>query len=387
MPADCSGVGSCVMFKWRDADSKFRYNSGTWDPKTISACFPGNTDPTKPQLDRVGIYLVAKHENFTGLLVQASRSRTTRSWTSSRCPHRSVPRERTRERCGHRSVRPCGPAPTQVGRVPEGGGGLPHHPPRGPGDERLPLRRLAISVDTSRWYDEMGRVQKAADAAALAGVPFLPFDMTNATLRAKEVAKRNGYDDASPDVVVKVEKGLAVQPAQGDRLLADPQQLRRPHRFVEHHAHPHGTADYKGPAPMGSPCNTFGNEPDAGTGVSSPAPTDTALGTSCPRVYDCPTSGPGSRASARSKSNGDRYMNSYCATKYRTTSAPATTNNEYDPTAAQSTPGKRGYIWVVRVQQAAVGQPSGCSSTTRPTSTPVAPPAPACRPHPLSTTT
>ena len=27
------------------------------------------------------------------------------------------------------------------------------------------------------------------------------------------------------------------------------------------------TADYKGPAPMGSPCNTFGNEPNAGGGT------------------------------------------------------------------------------------------------------------------------
>jgi len=67
MPTSCAGVASCVMFRWRDADKRFRYNSGTWDPKTISACFPGNTDPTKPQLDRVGINLVAKHQNFTGL--------------------------------------------------------------------------------------------------------------------------------------------------------------------------------------------------------------------------------------------------------------------------------------------------------------------------------
>ena len=45
----------------------------------------------------------------------------------------------------------------------------------------------------------MNRVQKAADAAALAGVPYLPYDLANATLRAKEVAKRNGYDDAAAE--------------------------------------------------------------------------------------------------------------------------------------------------------------------------------------------
>jgi TadE-like protein len=64
MPTTCSGYTSCVKFTWRDADNKFRYSSGSWDPKTISACFPGTG---ANGLDRVGIALVAKHENFTGL--------------------------------------------------------------------------------------------------------------------------------------------------------------------------------------------------------------------------------------------------------------------------------------------------------------------------------
>ena len=60
MPTSCAGYSSCVMFKWRPSENKFRYNSGTWISSTINACFPGN-------LDRVGIQLVAKHKNFTGL--------------------------------------------------------------------------------------------------------------------------------------------------------------------------------------------------------------------------------------------------------------------------------------------------------------------------------
>ena len=60
MPTSCAGIASCVMFKWRDTENKFRYNSGSWISSTISACFPGN-------LDRVGVALVAKHKNFTGL--------------------------------------------------------------------------------------------------------------------------------------------------------------------------------------------------------------------------------------------------------------------------------------------------------------------------------
>ncbi len=60
MPTSCSGFSNCVMFKWRPTENKFRYFSGSWISSTINACFPGN-------LDRVGIQLVAKHKNFTGL--------------------------------------------------------------------------------------------------------------------------------------------------------------------------------------------------------------------------------------------------------------------------------------------------------------------------------
>jgi hypothetical protein len=64
MPSSCSGFTSCVMFVWRPNQNAFRYNSGSWDPKTISACFPGTGTQA---LDRVGIQLVAEHRNFTGL--------------------------------------------------------------------------------------------------------------------------------------------------------------------------------------------------------------------------------------------------------------------------------------------------------------------------------
>lgn len=60
MPTSCAGFSSCVMFKWRPSENKFRYNSGSWISSSINACFPGN-------LDRVGIALSAKHKTFTGL--------------------------------------------------------------------------------------------------------------------------------------------------------------------------------------------------------------------------------------------------------------------------------------------------------------------------------
>ncbi len=131
------------------------------------------------------------------------------------------------------------------------------------------LGLAATALDTARWYLEVERVQKAADAAALAGVPYLPQDLpalTKARARALEVAKRNGYDDASADVAITVQ--------QGNR----PSQLRVTisaeveNQFGSMIGVPATTitrtsvADFTGPAPMGSPCNTFGNEPDSGAG-------------------------------------------------------------------------------------------------------------------------
>jgi Flp pilus assembly protein TadG/V8-like Glu-specific endopeptidase len=214
---------------------------------------------------------------------------------------------------------------------------------------------MAISIDTSRWYDEMNRVQKAADAAALAGVPFLPFDLTNATIRAKEVAARNGYDDAAANVVVTVEIGdLAsqlkvtissqIKNSFGGFIGAPTTTLTRT-----------ATADYKGPAPMGSPCNTFGNEPNAGSGSSSPTPSGTAQGSSpfsnCSRnptfwgVIEGPETG---------KLQGDRYSTKGCETT-GVDGCTGTTNDEYGPRISVTSTTAFGYVFVVKVLPAAVG--------------------------------
>jgi Flp pilus assembly protein TadG len=216
---------------------------------------------------------------------------------------------------------------------------------------------MAISIDTSRWYDEMNRIQKAADAAALGGVPYLPFDVTNAKLRALEVAKRNGYDDASPTVVVTVEVGdLAsqlkvtissqIKNSFGGFIGLSKTTLSRT-----------ATADYKGPAPMGSPCNTFGNEPDPGGGGLSPNPIGTALATvpfaNCSRnptfwgVVEGPETG---------KVQGDRYSTRGCETT-GVDGCTGTTNDEYGPKVSSTSTNAFGYVFLVKVQPAAVNLP------------------------------
>jgi len=55
------------------------------------------------------------------------------------------------------------------------------------------LAVAAFSVDVARWYVEGVRLQKAADAAALAGVVFMPQDLPTATSTALRVAAMNGF--------------------------------------------------------------------------------------------------------------------------------------------------------------------------------------------------
>jgi hypothetical protein len=72
MPSNCSGFSNCVRFTWQQKANggagAFRYTDGAWSSSTISACFPGNPNSNPPTpLDRVGVYMNAKHNMMTGL--------------------------------------------------------------------------------------------------------------------------------------------------------------------------------------------------------------------------------------------------------------------------------------------------------------------------------
>ena len=49
----------------------------------------------------------------------------------------------------------------------------------------------AFAVDVSRWYVETERMQKAADAAALAGVVYMPADFARARATARDTRRRS----------------------------------------------------------------------------------------------------------------------------------------------------------------------------------------------------
>ncbi len=208
----------------------------------------------------------------------------------------------------------------------------------------LPLSALA--VDVSRWYVEVERVQNAADAAAMAGVTYLPVDLASATTTALASAAANGYPNSGTSTVTVA---IGAKPTQ----LVVTVTNRIPNSIAASFGQDFATikrsatADYNGPAPMGSPCNTFGNEP-AGTTPSGVTPSQSSIlsapsGASCPQIpkFWAHVAGPNIY-----KADGDQLMSRFCSGIEDGCSG--STNQEFRP---------EGYMYIVRVAPSAVGQP------------------------------
>lgn len=127
----------------------------------------------------------------------------------------------------------------------------------------------AFAVDAGHWYLVGQQEQRAADAAAMAGVTYLPADPTSAYATAQTFSKVNGFTNGVN--AVSVVAGLNGQP---NRLRVTVSQtvsnffgslLGAPTTAVSRTA----VADYAGPVPMGSPCNEFGDDPLAGGNEST----------------------------------------------------------------------------------------------------------------------
>jgi Flp pilus assembly protein TadG len=238
---------------------------------------------------------------------------------------------------------------------------------RAPGGERgaiailvalmLPMLLLltAFAVDITRWYVEMQRLQRAADAAALAAAPFMPESLQNnlenqpapwdrATAAARDLVTRNGFTGSTARVEtgirpsqVRVTLNSTVNNVFASIIGLNTTGITRS-----------AVAEFSGPAPLGSPCNVHGNEPwVSGSSQGSVLPSSgtapncsnypqfwsTIVG---PEVYKTQ----GDQYAAR-KCGVDPYQESGCAT-----AGVGGANAEYDP---------RGYVITVRVREALTG--------------------------------
>ena len=117
----------------------------------------------------------------------------------------------------------------------------------------------AAVIDMSWYWTSNLRMQRAADAAALAGVVFLPGDTASAYATARAEAAKNGYTDGINNVVV-----TPIQDPGNDRRLdveiSAPVNtyFARVIGINSFNATRDSNSEYVLPVPMGSPQNYYG---------------------------------------------------------------------------------------------------------------------------------
>lgn len=185
----------------------------------------------------------------------------------------------------------------------------------------------AFAVDVGHWYQVGQREQAAADAAAMAGVTYLPADSPSAFSAALNYSKVNGFQNGVSNTTVT--PGLDGLPT---RLRVTVTQsvpnffgslLGIPSTKVTRTA----VADYAEPVPMGSPCNGFGNDPDPSA--------STNRSTNCSSTSQF-WANIGSLG--QTKSSGDAYQDTVCDSSTDGCTGPV--NTDLDPD---------GYVYTVTV--------------------------------------
>lgn len=206
------------------------------------------------------------------------------------------------------------------------------------------LAFTAMAVDLGSWYAQATRMQRAADAAALAGVVWAADSSSDATCSpalpkwncvALQTAVMNGMNPAtSAGLTVTVTK---ISDARIRVKISSDASLYFGKAFLNsERLNRSAEAEYITPVPMGSPVPNLGNDPD------HPLITP-----------DNPTGQPqfwlniaGQNAS---KSSGDRYTSGLCSAGQW--GCPTSSNSEYQP---------NGYTYKVRVA-ATTGSPLNIS--------------------------
>jgi hypothetical protein len=186
----------------------------------------------------------------------------------------------------------------------------------------------AFTVDVGNWYVTGQQNQRAADAAALAGVTFMPGSFADASDAAREMSTRNGLaDGGTVDVAPTRVAGQAsrlevtvtrtVDNAFGGLFGVNQTTISRT-----------AIAAFTGPVPMGSPCNEFGNDPTAGFNPNK--------STNCDQVGQFWANVGSAKAN---KVSGDAYQNGSCGSG---DGCSGGTNKEYDD---------NGYFYTLTVKR------------------------------------
>ncbi|MGB7859035.1 MAG: Tad domain-containing protein, partial [Acidimicrobiia bacterium] len=119
-----------------------------------------------------------------------------------------------------------------------------------------------FGTDLAWFYLNASRVQRAADAGALAGVIQMPDDFTQAEIDAKSTTKANNYEDGVDNATI----GVAVVPTNPNQLDVTVRDVV-PTFFAKIFGMSDVTiartarAEYVPPLRLGSPTGIMGNDP------------------------------------------------------------------------------------------------------------------------------
>jgi Flp pilus assembly protein TadG len=186
-----------------------------------------------------------------------------------------------------------------------------------------------LALEFNRWESLGVRVQKAADAAALAGAVFLPDYLATAQTTAKATSSKNGFTHGSNGVTVTAVEGNL--PNRLKVTIAVP--TKNPWGAIVGYGDStivrSAVAEYQLPQNLGSPENKFGNNPEETDLVNNPSPQMWG------NVF-----GPGSQ-----KGKGDAHQATICAAGYDNCPNGGS-NADYEPT---------GYFYGIEIPEGVAG--------------------------------
>jgi Flp pilus assembly protein TadG len=173
----------------------------------------------------------------------------------------------------------------------------------------------AFTVDVGNWYANVQKIQRAADAASLAGVTYMPGNFAQARAVALNIAAVNGFTaNVDPEPVTGQPSKLRVTITDTvDNTFG--QLFGKPTETITRTS----VANYQAPLPMGSPCNAFGNGPEPTTGAINP------------RSGNCSAAGQywaNVGSPQATKISGDAYQDGNCSGNPDNCSG---TNTDYSP--------------------------------------------------------
>ena len=120
----------------------------------------------------------------------------------------------------------------------------------------------AWAVDFSQWKHETTRMQKAADAAALAGAVFMPENTGGiAFSTAFSVAAKNGYTNGQDGVSIVMQPGVQPNQLKVKITKQNDNMFTSVLGFSTTALGKTAVGEYQRAVTMGSPINQFGNDP------------------------------------------------------------------------------------------------------------------------------